>query len=120
MTLSPEQFNQLATKEDLKKELKKEFGNYYNKKEMDQKFDSVFKVVNVIIKDELKNYYTKSEMDQKFDLVLTAVDAVILKLDKMENAFVFNQAAHDRFEGRISRTEKQLGLSPYSFDVAKK
>lgn len=82
MSLTPEQFNLLATKKDL------------------------------------ENYYTKSEMDQKFDLVLSAVDAVMHKLDKMEHTYVSNQAAHDRYEKRITRTEKELGLSPYSFSVA--
>jgi len=76
MTLTPEQFNKLATKEDL------------------------------------KNFYTKTEMDGKFDQVLSATDAVMHKLDDIEHAFVSNQAAHDRFEGRLERIEKHLGLNP--------
>jgi len=76
MTLTPEQFNKLATKEDLKEFLKKEeFG-------------------------EAKNE------------ILGAVDAVMHKLDNIEHAFVSNQAAHDRFEGRLERIEKHLDLSP--------
>ena len=76
MTLTPEQFNKLATKEDLKEFLKKEeFG-------------------------EAKNE------------IFGAVDAVMHKLDNIEHAFVSNQAAHDRFEGRLERIEKHLDLSP--------
>lgn len=46
------------------------------------------------------------------------LDAVIKQLDRIEHASVSNQAAHDRYEKRITRTEKELGLSPYSFSVA--
>ena len=80
MTLTPEQFNKLATKEDL------------------------------------NNFYQKDEMDNKFDKVLTAVDGVMKKLDDIEHAFVSNQAAHDRFEERLTRIEKRLDLKPmYNF-----
>ena len=80
MTLTPEQFNKLATKEDL------------------------------------NNFYPKDEMDNKFDKVLTAVDGVMKKLDDIEHAFVSNQAAHDRFEERLTRIEKRLDLKPmYNF-----
>ncbi len=76
MTLTPEQFNLLVTKEDL------------------------------------KDFYTKTEMDEKFDKVLTAVDGVAHKLDVIEHAFVSNMAAHDRFEKRLVRIEKELKLGP--------
>ena len=80
MTLTPEQFNKLAAK------------------------------------DDLQNFYTKGDMDKKFDTVLTAVDSVMKKLDNIEHAFVSNQAAHDRFEERLTRIEKHLDLSPlYNF-----
>lgn len=76
MTITPEQFNKIATKNDL--------GNFYNKK----------------------------EMDQKFDAVLGAVDTVVKKLDNIEHAFVSNLAAHDRFEKRLTRIEEHLNLNP--------
>jgi len=38
------------------------------------------------------------------------MDVVIKKLDDIEHAFVSNQAAHDRFESRLERIEKHLGL----------
>ncbi len=75
MTLTPEQFNKLATKEDL------------------------------------KEFATRKELDEKFNQVLTAVDVVVKKLDIIEHAFVSNQAAHDRFEQRISKIEQHLGLA---------
>jgi hypothetical protein len=76
MTLTSEQFNKLATKEDLKEFLKKE------------------------------------EFEEAKNEILGAVDAVIHKLDDIEHAFVSNQAAHDRFETRLVRIEKHLGLNP--------
>jgi len=74
MTLTPEQFNKLATKEDL------------------------------------KDFVTKGELREVKSEILGAVDAVMHKLDDIEHAFVSNQAAHDRFENRLERIEKHLGL----------
>jgi len=74
MTLTPEQFNKLATKEDL------------------------------------KDFVTKGELREVKSEILGAVDAVMHKLDDIEHAFVSNQAAHDRFESRLERIEKHLGL----------
>ena len=74
MTITPEQFNKIALKEDLK---------------------------GLATKDELTK--VKSE-------ILGAVDSVVKKLDNIEHAFVANQAAHDRFEKRLTRIEKYLNL----------
>ena len=76
MILTPEQFNKLATKDDLQ-EMKKEM-------------------------------VTKNEHND----VMSAIDAVMHKLDIIEHAFVSNQAAHDRFEQRITRIEQHLNLKP--------
>ena len=76
MTLTPEQFNKLATKEDL------------------------------------KDFVTKGELREVKSEILGAVNAVMHKLDDIEHAFVSNQAAHDRFESRLVRIEKHLGLNP--------
>lgn len=53
MTLSPEQFNKLVTKEYLKEELK----NLVTKEEFDNKFDKVMAVLDTIVSDikEIKN-----------------------------------------------------------------
>jgi hypothetical protein len=75
MTLTPEQFNKLATKDDLSS-----------------------------FKQEIKgSMVTKQEFHN-------VMDVVIKKLDNIEHAFVSNQAAHDRFESRLERIEKHLGL----------
>jgi hypothetical protein len=77
MTLSPEQFNKLATKEDL-----------------------------VGIKSDIV------EMKEGINNILTAVDGLTKKVVDIEHAFVSNQAAHDRFEKRLTRIEQNLKLEP--------
>ena len=81
MTLTPEQFNQIVTKEDFN--------------------------------DLREEMVTKKEHDE----VMDTLDAVMKKLDTIEHAFVFNQAAHDRFEQRITKIEQHLGLNPYNIIV---
>ncbi len=76
MTLTPEQFNKLATK------------------------------------DDLKDLVTKNEIGDFKNDVMDNFDKVVKKLDDIEHAFVSNQAAHDRFEKRITRIEKHLDLDP--------
>ncbi len=75
MTLTPEQFNKIALKEDT---------------------DRIEKKVDKISANVSK--------------LLTAVDGLTKKVDDVEHAFVSNQAAHDRFEQRISIIEQHLGL----------
>jgi hypothetical protein len=70
MVLTPDQFNQLALKEDL------------------------------------KNLATKEEVRYFKDEVLTAVDKVVKKLDNIEVELASNLMAHDRFEKRITKLEK--------------
>lgn len=77
MTLTPEQFNKLATKDEF---------------------------------NELKTEVREIKNDVK--IILTGVDGLAEKLDDIEHAFVSNQAAHDRFESRLSRIEKHLNLNP--------
>ena len=77
MTLTPEQFNKLATKKDLEK--------------VEDKVDV---------------------LAENMSTLLTSVDGLAKKLDDIEHAFVSNQAAHDRFENRLERIEKHLGLNP--------
>lgn len=77
MTLTPEQFNKLATKDEFSE-----------------------------LKTEVK------EIKNNVRMILTGVDGLAKKLDDIEHAFVSNQAAHDRFESRLERIEKHLGLNP--------
>lgn len=66
-------------------------------------------------KEDLKEYVTKDEFRKTTDQILTAVDSVAKKLDTIKDELVSNQAAHDRFDDRITRTEKKLGLDSFSF-----
>ncbi|MFA4831605.1 MAG: hypothetical protein WC618_05605 [Patescibacteria group bacterium] len=54
MTLTPEQFNKLSTKEDLK--------NFYTKDEMDKKFDLVLTATDAVIKklDDIEHAFVSS------------------------------------------------------------
>lgn len=70
MTLTPEQFNKLATKEDLK--------NFHTKDEMEQKFDQVLTAI-----DGLAHKLDKQEMD--FVSNIAAHDRFEERITKVEN-----------------------------------
>lgn len=76
MTLTPEQFNKLVLKEDLE-----------------------------IFGKKLKEEITQ-ELGGKLDLILDSVDGIAHKHQKFETELISNQAAHDRFETRITQLEK--------------
>lgn len=116
MTLTPEQFNKLATKEDLKK-VDTRLDNVNTRLDsVDTRLDNVdtrldkLAIEQIKTRESLKNFATKDDLNKKSDEILTAVDAVVKKLDVIEHAFVSNLAAHDRFEKRIARIEKHLNL----------
>lgn len=77
MTLTPEQFNKLVTKDEFNE-----------------------------LKDEM--------IDMKGDvkLLINAIDGLTKNVDDIKQAFVSNQAAHDRLEGRITKVEKHLDITP--------
>ncbi|MFA5024864.1 MAG: hypothetical protein WC523_08040 [Patescibacteria group bacterium] len=77
MTISAQQFNKLALKEDI-----------------------------VRLEDQIKEI--NKRISQTFDLF----DGFGYKIHNFECDFAANQSAHNRFENRISRTEKQLDLEP--------
>lgn len=93
MTLTPEQFNKLATKDDLKGLEKK----------MDKKFDAAFDLFAT--KDDIKEL--KREMANKEDInkILAAVDGIAKKHQDFEAELAANLGAHDRFEARITKLE---------------
>ena len=125
MTITSQQFNKLATKSDLKKDLKK----------LEEKIDKKFAT-----KDDLKKglkelrQETKSDLDKfaarAFDMfaskddikelrqematkedinkILTAVDGITKQYQEFNIGFVMNQGAHDRFEEKIIKTEKRV------------
>jgi len=47
----------------------------------------------------------KDEINEKVNEVLTAVDGLAKKVENVETEQASNLAAHDRFEGRISKLE---------------
>jgi len=67
----------------------------------------------LVTKDEFNERIQKMEekMVTKDDFHDVA-DKLMKKLDNVEHAFVSNQAAHDRFEKRLTRLEKHLELNP--------
>jgi len=84
MPLTPDEFNKLVLKDDLKKfkeELKEE-----------------------LMEDNRKNT----------DKVLRSNDELMAELKKNGENFTMNQAAHDRFEKRIGVLEEKTGISPVS------
>jgi hypothetical protein len=125
MQITQEQFNQLATKKDLKEfATKKEL--FTTKKELNEKTDKLYKITDKLNEKTDKIITKMLEMDAKiesieermatkddFNNLAAAIDTVLVKLDTMEHAFVSNQAAHDRFEQRITRTEKHLNLKSF-------
>lgn len=107
MTLTPEQFNKLVTKEYLDERLEnmatKEDLKVLEKK-MDKKFDAAFDLFAT--KEDLKEL--KREMANKEDInkILAAVDGIAKKHQDFEVELAANLGAHDRFETRITKLEK--------------
>lgn len=81
MTLSPDQFNKLVTKDEFN-ELK----------------DAVFAM--------------EEKFDKRFDGLFTAIDAIAKQNKDAVAERASNIVAHDRFETRIGRVEKQIELNP--------
>lgn len=76
MTLTPEQFNLIATKEELKK-------------------------LREDIKDDNK---------QNTEKIIKSNDELMGELKKIRESYTVNQAAHDRFEKRITKLEVKVGI----------
>lgn len=77
MTLTPEQFNKLATKDEF---------------------------------NELKSEVHEMKSDIKH--IVTAVDSVVYELKSINSELTANVGAHDRFETRITKLEKNLNPNP--------
>lgn len=69
----------------------------------------------LVTKDEFNGFKKYVATKEGISNLYDAIDAVMRKLNNIEHAFVSNQVAHDRYEARITRTEKHVGLSPYAF-----
>ena len=95
MTITPKQFNQLATKENLKKleeKLKDGLASKYDLKELEEK-----------LKDGLAS---KKDMNK----VLNSVDGLAKRFDVIETEFKADKLAHDRIQKQIDNLE--LKTSP--------
>jgi hypothetical protein len=66
----------------------------------------------IALKEDLKGFAKSAEVQQARNDILASNDKLAKKLDDIEHAFVTNQAAHDRYEERITRIEKHLDLKP--------
>ncbi len=130
MALTPKQFNLLATKEDLKRMATKEdlkrmatkedlkktddkvdkLGNRVDKldKRVDKLDNKLDKLVVSVIKntEDIKDIREKMATKEDVNKILTAVDDIAKKFDDHNIEHVANQAAHDRFEERITQIEK--------------
>lgn len=118
MTLTPEQFNLLATKEDLK--------NFRTKDEIDGKFNQIenrFSKLETKLDSLSVSHINTNQrverIEEKVDAlvdsmsdVLTSLDGVAKGLNDMKHEFATNLGAHDRFEERITKIEKKLNPNP--------
>ena len=130
MAITTQQFNKLATKSDLKKDLKelrqesksdlkklrqeskKDIAGVKSdlnrlEEKMDSKFDAAFQIFAT--KEDLKNLETKEEAKAAKNEILTAIDGITKQYQEFDIGFAMNQGAHDRFEERIIKTEKRVG-----------
>jgi len=62
-------------------------------------------------KGDLRNFVTKEEFIDGKNEILNAVDEIKQKFDDHKTEHSANQAAHDRFEGRITTVEKKVGIA---------
>ena len=131
MAITTQQFNKLATKSDLKKdlkELKQESKSDLKKlrqeskkdiagvksdlnrleEKMDSKFDAAFQIFAT--KEDLKNLETKEEAKAAKNEILTAIDGITKQYQEFDIGFAMNQGAHDRFEKELLRQKKELEL----------
>jgi len=103
--LTPDQENEPVTKGFLKQELDQSFESFT---------DKMFKTFAT--KDELSELREEMKEDNRknTDKILKSNDELMAELKKNNENFTMNQAAHDRFEERITVLEEKTGISPVS------
>jgi hypothetical protein len=107
--LSPEQFNKLATKKDLKlvkddvKLVKDDL------KCLDKKVDKIT-ISLLVTKEDLSDL--KKEMATKDDInkIITILDGIVKQRDDFKTEFVSNKVAHNRMQKEINETRTKVGL----------
>ncbi len=111
MTLTPEQFDKLATKV--------EFNELKNKVDtLDKKVDTLDKKVERVVVDLVATKDGLHKMKQdiieelggKFDQILTAVDGIAKKHETFEQELAANIGAHDWFQADITKLKVHTGL----------
>ncbi len=125
MEITQEQFNNLATKDDLKNEIGKVREEMATKGDLKSEIekvreematkgdlkkvdDKVNRVVISLIETQEEVKEIKQEMATKKDVdrILAAIDSVIEDNKSIKQEQAMNLSAHDRFEERISRLER--------------
>ncbi|MFA6551031.1 MAG: hypothetical protein WCV41_00660 [Patescibacteria group bacterium] len=119
MEITPEQFNSLATKDDLKnfatkddiKAIREEMATKDDLKKVDEKVD---RVIVSLLKTQEDVKEMKEVMSTKEDInkILNAVDMAIGQYQEVKIEQLSNVSAHDRFETRITNIEGHLNLKP--------
>jgi hypothetical protein len=116
MALTKEDFQNLEEKFVTKDE----FNERHDKldRKFDEKYDNLDKkhdklVIEVLdIKERLNGFVTIEKFDKKMNEILTVLDGIAKVVGSNEAERASNIVAHDRFEKRIARTEKELNLEP--------
>ena len=138
--LSPEQFNKLATKDDLKQFLTKKDAKNFITKEDAKKLATKDDLKKFATKDDLKKFATKDALklvDKKVDKIaislletkndveiikrtmatkkdinkiLTAIDSIVQGFKKHDQELIANQDAHKRMQKEINETRTTVGL----------
>ena len=109
----------MATKKDLKKDLekleekmdekfasKKDLSDF--QKETNEKFNKAFEVF--ASKEDLKEIRQEMATKKDIDRILSAVDGITKQSPEFDIGFAMNQGAHDRFEKKIIKVDKRVGV----------
>ena len=106
MTITPEQFNQLATKENLKElkmKLEKELASKKDLKGLETKMGLDMKGLEERLEDKLAS---KEDMNK----VLNSVDGLANRFSVIEDEFKMDKIAHDRIEKDVDQIKSHLDL----------
>ncbi len=74
---------------------------------MREGFKLVHEKIDSLADDTKKHFATA---DEKIDFLTTTVEWIATEIKTIKQELTFNQAAHDRYEGRILALEKELSL----------
>jgi hypothetical protein len=66
----------------------------------------------ITTKEEFNGLKQKvDKMDVKFDTMLNTLDGIAKDVKDIKTEYVSNIAAHDRFEKRITKVERKVGMA---------